>query len=94
MSSRFAYPTRPITPAGRTFGACAGVGRPVAMKVPTIRTNDAPEVLAGYWLVECDSFDRATEIAARLSKTPYPGDPSTAYADVRPIAESRQELDI
>ena len=23
------------------------------------------EVLAGYWVVECESFDRATEIAAR-----------------------------
>jgi hypothetical protein len=27
----------------------------------------ALEVLAGYWIVECDSFDRATEIATRLA---------------------------
>ena len=66
-------------------------GVPVVTDGPFAETA---EVLAGYWLVECDSFDRATEIAARLSKTPYPGDPSTACADVRPIAESRQELDI
>jgi hypothetical protein len=66
-------------------------GVPVVTDGPFAETA---EVLAGYWIVECDSFDRATEIAAKLSKTPYPGDSSTAYADVRPIAESRQELDI
>jgi len=53
------------------------------------------EVLAGYWIVECDSFDRATEIAARLSACPAPAEVATrAYADVRPIAESREELDL
>lgn len=66
-------------------------GVPVVTDGPFAETA---EVLAGYWIVECESFDRATEIAARLSKVPYPGDPSTGYADVRPIAESRQELDI
>ena len=29
-------------------------------------------MLAGYWIVECESFDRATEIAARLSSCPVP----------------------
>ena len=29
---------------------------------------EAEEVLAGYWVVECASFDRATEIAARLTR--------------------------
>ena len=28
---------------------------------------EAEEVLAGYWVVECESFDRATEIASRLA---------------------------
>jgi len=53
------------------------------------------EVLAGYWIVECESFDRATEIAARLANTPGPpGVAERAAADVRPIAESRAELDL
>ena len=26
---------------------------------------ETQEVLAGYWIVECESFDRATEIAGR-----------------------------
>ena len=56
---------------------------------------ESQEVLAGYWIVECDSFDRATEIAARLSGTPGPaGAAENAVADVRPIAESRAELEL
>jgi hypothetical protein len=51
---------------------------------------ETQEVLAGYWIVDCASFDRATEIAARLGNTPGPAD--GWYADVRPIADSRDEL--
>ena len=51
------------------------------------------EVLAGYWIVECDSFDRATEIAGRLSDCPSPaGVAANVYADVRPIVEGADEL--
>lgn len=49
---------------------------------------EAQEVLAGYWVVECESFDRATEIAAKLSGVPAPEHVrARAYADVRPIDE-------
>jgi hypothetical protein len=59
---------------------------------------ESQEVLAGYWIVECDSFDRATEIAARLTKIPGPEAirehlRGREVIDVRPIAESRAELD-
>jgi hypothetical protein len=65
-------------------------GVPVVTDGPYAETQ---EVLAGYWIVECESFDRATEIAARLSKCPSPGDVfANGYADIRPIAESRDEL--
>jgi len=54
---------------------------------------ETQEVLAGYWIVECDSFDRATEIAAKLADTPAPEFVrATAYADVRPVVEGREEL--
>ena len=33
---------------------------------------EAEEVLAGYWVVECESFDRATEIASRLRQLSRP----------------------
>jgi hypothetical protein len=67
-------------------------GVPVVTDGPYAETY---EVLAGYWIVECDSFDRATEIAARLASCPAPaGAAQAAVADVRPIAESRAELDL
>ena len=66
-------------------------GAPVVTDGPYAETQ---EVLAGYWIVECDSFDRATEVAAELSKCPGPAYASASVIDVRPIAESRDELDI
>ncbi|MER7008476.1 YciI family protein [Dactylosporangium sp. NPDC000555] len=54
---------------------------------------ETQEVLAGYWIVECDSFDRATQIAMRLGECPAPPEvAATAYADVRPIVEASAEL--
>ena len=67
-------------------------GVPVVTDGPYAETQ---EVLAGYWIVECESFDRATEITARLADCPGPESVrARAYADVRPIADSRAELDI
>jgi hypothetical protein len=54
---------------------------------------ETQEVLAGYWVVECESFDRATEIAAGLANTPAPEFVrSTAYADVRPVIDSADDI--
>jgi hypothetical protein len=66
-------------------------GVPVVTDGPYAETQ---EVLAGYWIVDCDSFDRATEIAAELSNCPGPAYASASVIDVRPIAESRDELDL
>jgi len=67
-------------------------GVPVVTDGPYAETQ---EVLAGSWIVECDSFDRATEIAARLAGCPGPpGVAERAFADVRPIAESQAELEL
>src|SRR5262245_7227118 len=66
-------------------------GVPVVTDGPYAETQ---EVLAGYWIVECDSFDRATEIAARLADCPNPGGVFTdPFADVRPLADSRDEME-
>jgi hypothetical protein len=66
-------------------------------RVPVVTDGpyaEAQEVLAGYWVVECDSFDRATEIAARLSACPAPEHVrARAVADVRPIDEHRPDLE-
>jgi hypothetical protein len=66
-------------------------GAPVVTDGPYAETE---EVLAGYWMVDCDSFDRATELAARLTACPGPDHVrERAYVDVRPVAESRDELE-
>jgi hypothetical protein len=66
-------------------------GVPVVTDGPYAETE---EVLAGYWLVDCASFDRATELAARLSNCPGPDHVrERAFVDVRPVAESRADLE-
>lgn len=66
--------------------------------VPVVTDGPYPEtqeVLAGYWIVECESFDRATEIAARLANCPSPGGIfADSVVDVRPVADSRDELEV
>ena len=47
-------------------------GAPVVTDGPYAETE---EVLAGYWLVDCDSFDRATEVAARWPAEGLPDNP-------------------
>ena len=65
-------------------------GAPVVDRRPLRRDRGGP---ARYWLVDCDSFDRATEIAARLSNCPGPDHiRERAFVDVRPVAESRADL--
>ena len=63
-------------------------GVPVVTDGPYAETQ---EVLAGYTIVECESFDRATEIAARLADTPHPQGTvlqNEWYVDIRPIVDS------
>jgi hypothetical protein len=55
---------------------------------------ESEEVLAGYWVVDCASFDRATEIASRLTSCPGPEQiQARAYADVRPIDEHQPDFE-
>jgi hypothetical protein len=60
--------------------------------VPVVTDGPYPEtqeVLAGFTIVECESFDRATEIAARFVNP----DADVEYVDVRPVLEGIEELD-
>ena len=52
-----------------------GVGAPVVTDGPFA---EAKEFLAGYWLVDVESEQRAIEIAARTSAAPGPGGKPTA----------------
>ncbi|WP_319463455.1 YciI family protein [Micromonospora sp. RTP1Z1] len=60
-------------------------GAPVVTDGPYAETQ---EVLAGYSLVDCVSFDRATEIAAGFVNPDAEGE----YVDVRPILDAVEEL--
>jgi hypothetical protein len=82
--------TRALAAPVHTRRVAAPAGVPVVTDGPYAETE---EVLAGYWIVECESFDRATEIAARLAACPAPDAVRLrARADVRPIVEGRDEL--
>ena len=61
--------------------------------VPVVTDGPYPEtqeVLAGYTIVECESFDRATEIAARFVNP----DADEACVDVRPILDGIDQLEL
>ena len=76
----------------RRVGGGLHKGVPVVTDGPYAETQ---EVLAGYWVVECESFDRATEIAAGLGKAPGPEHVAArAFADVRPIAEFQADTEL
>lgn len=61
-------------------------GAPVVTDGPYAETE---EVLAGYTIVECVSFDRAAEIAARYINPAAEGE----YVDIRPVLGDTSELD-
>jgi hypothetical protein len=75
---------------GRRVRLTGGV--PVVTDGPYAETQ---EVMAGFWVVQCASFDRATELAAKLAAgCPGPGGVrGQDYFDVRPIADSIDDLD-
>jgi len=64
--------------------AAEGLAAPTQARIVRARKDGTPEVtdgpfpeakefLAGYWIVDCDSTERAYEIAARASTAPGPG---------------------
>src|SRR5262245_3468340 len=62
-------------------------------RVPVVTDGPYPEtqeVLAGYTIVDCASYDRATEIAAGLINPDAPGE----YVDIRPIVDSIEDLGV
>lgn len=60
-----------------------GVAAPVVTDGPF---PEAKEFLAGYWLVDVESEERAIEIAARTSAAPRPGGrPTAREIQVRPV---------
>ncbi|WP_017580443.1 YciI family protein [Nocardiopsis valliformis] len=76
---------RGLTPPAHARRVTLREGATVVTDGPYPETE---EVLVGYTIVECASFDRATEIAADLVRPGFEGE----WVDVRPIAESMEDL--
>ena len=87
---------RELTERGELVGT-AGLAGPEAAKIvthdgagPPVITDgpfpESKEFLAGYWLVDVESEQRAIEIAARTSAAPGPGGkPMAKEIQVRPV---------
>lgn len=83
--------TRGLSAPAHTRRVQFAHGAPVVTDGPYA---EAEEVLAGYWVVECESFDRATEIASGLASCPGPEHVrARAYVDVRPVDEQQPDFE-
>ncbi|MFD4630889.1 YciI family protein [Streptomyces sp. NPDC058284] len=60
-------------------------GRPVITDGPYGETK---EVLAGYWLLECQSLERVTEIARRVISCPGPEGHVEPPVVIRPVQDA------
>lgn len=60
-------------------------GRPVITDGPYGETK---ELLAGYWVLDCESLERVTEIAARVAQCPVPKGAPDYPVVIRPIQDA------
>ncbi|MFF8381119.1 YciI family protein [Streptomyces sp. NPDC015661] len=77
-------------PSTTRFVTVDAQGEPVVTDGPYAETK---EVLAGYWLVDCDSLDRVTEIAAQVARCPVPPGSPDYPVVIRPIDETGPSQD-
>lgn len=74
-----------VSPEG-TFVRYDGAGRPPVTDGPFAETKD---LIAGWMIVDVDSWDRAVELAGELSAAPGPGgEPIYEWIEVRPFLEA------
>ena len=71
-----------LAPEG-TFVQYGGEGRPPVTDGPFAETKD---LIAGWYVIDVDSYDRALELAAELSAAPGAGgEPLREWLEVRPV---------
>jgi hypothetical protein len=79
---------------GLTGPASARTVQAQADGTPIVRDglrDGATDFLAGYWVVEVASAERAVEIATRISITPGPGgEPVNMQVEIHEIGEPRE----
>ncbi|MGW3646530.1 YciI family protein [Streptomyces sp. NPDC000878] len=53
--------------------------------------GESEELMAGYWLLECASLDRVTEIAARVTRCPVPDGVPEHPVEIRPVLDDPRD---
>ncbi|MFD4690250.1 YciI family protein [Streptomyces sp. NBC_00683] len=71
-----------VEPAKTRFVSAGADGQPVISDGPYGETK---ELLAGYWVLDCESLERVTEIAARIALCPQPEGAPEYPVVIRPI---------
>jgi hypothetical protein len=78
-----------LTPEG-TFVRSDGQGRPPVTDGPFAETKD---LIAGWMIIDVESWDRAVELAGELSAAPGPGgDPLHEWLEVRPFLTAHSKF--
>ncbi|MFI1254618.1 YciI family protein [Streptomyces netropsis] len=78
-----------VEPARTRLVTGGGDGRPVISDGPYGETK---ELLAGYWVLDCASLERVTEIAERITRCPAPAGAPVHPVVIRPIDDSGCEV--
>ncbi|GGT67258.1 YciI family protein [Streptomyces lateritius] len=73
-----------VEPARTRFVTVDKEGKPVVTDGPYGETK---ELLAGYWVLDCESLERVTEIAARVARCPQPAGAPEYPVVIRQIDE-------
>lgn len=74
----------------RTRSVALGTdGKPVITDGPYGETK---EVLAGYWVLECENLERVTEIAERILQCPGPEGMTVYPVVIRPILDGAGDV--
>ncbi|MBB6419484.1 YciI family protein [Streptomyces sp. AK010] len=54
--------------------------------------SETKELLAGYWVLECESLERVTEIADRVARCPQPPGAPDYPVVIRPIMDGSGDI--
>jgi hypothetical protein len=54
--------------------------------------SETKELLAGYWVLECQSLERVTEIADRVARCPQPAGAPDYPVVIRPIMDGSGDI--
>ncbi|SDM57578.1 YciI family protein [Streptomyces wuyuanensis] len=78
-----------VEPARTRLVSLDDEGRPVISDGPYGETK---ELLAGYWVLDCASLERVTEIAVRVARCPVPEGATDYPVVIRPIQDGGGDL--